>query len=92
METPWHIERRSVVYENPWTTVWEDELRHRTSGQAGLYGHLAPVNAVVICAFNAQHQIAVVKQWRHAWQRWSWECPCGRIEPGEDPLTPQNAN
>jgi ADP-ribose pyrophosphatase len=40
----------------------------------------------VIAAINEQDEICLVKQWRHAIQKFIWEFPAGCLEPGEPPL------
>jgi ADP-ribose pyrophosphatase len=44
-----------------------------------------PGGAVVV-AINEQDEICLVKQWRHAIQKFIWELPAGCLEPGEPPL------
>lgn len=40
----------------------------------------------VIAAINEQDEICLLKQWRHAIQKFIWEVPAGCLEPGEPPL------
>lgn len=40
----------------------------------------------VIAAINEQDEICLLKQWRHAIQKFIWEVPAGCLEPGEAPL------
>ncbi len=41
--------------------------------------------AVAILAVDAEHRIALVRQYRHAVAESLWEVPAGKLEPGEDP-------
>lgn len=45
-----------------------------------------PGGAVVI-AMNSEHQVCLIKQFRHAANGWIWEFPAGLLEPFEDPET-----
>lgn len=44
-----------------------------------------PGGAAVV-ALNAQLQVCLLRQYRHAADGWLWELPAGRIDPGEQPL------
>lgn len=41
---------------------------------------------VAVVAVNDQHQLCLLRQFRHAAGGWIWELPAGRLEPGEAPL------
>jgi ADP-ribose pyrophosphatase len=45
-----------------------------------------PGGAAVV-ALNAQHEICLLRQYRHAGGGWLWELPAGKLEPGEPALT-----
>ena len=45
-----------------------------------------PGGAAVV-ALNAQHEICLLHQYRHAGGGWLWELPAGKLEPGEPALT-----
>ena len=40
--------------------------------------------SVVIVPVTADHQVILVKQYRHAIGRYTWELPAGGLKPGED--------
>lgn len=44
----------------------------------------APSVAIVVPVFEDQTTV-LVRQWRYAWGRTSWEVPAGTLEPDEDP-------
>lgn len=77
---------RRVAYENPWLTVWHDEVT-RPDGSPGLYGvvHFANV-AVGVVAVDAEDRVVLVGQHRYSLDRYSWEIPEGGAPEGEDPL------
>jgi 8-oxo-dGTP pyrophosphatase MutT (NUDIX family) len=80
--------RRSsrVAYENPWITVWHDEVT-RPDGSDGIYGvvHFANVAAGVV-ALDADDRIILVGQHRYTLDEVSWEIPEGGVPGGETTL------
>jgi 8-oxo-dGTP pyrophosphatase MutT (NUDIX family) len=77
---------RRVAYENPWITVWHDEVT-RPDGQPGIYGivHFANV-AVGVVAIDDADRVVLVGQHRYALDHDSWEIPEGGVPAGEDPV------
>ncbi len=45
-----------------------------------------PGGAAVV-ALNAQQELCLLRQYRHAGGGWLWELPAGKLEPGEAALT-----
>jgi len=78
---------RRVAYENPWLTVWHDDVT-RPDGSPGIYGvvHFANL-AVGVVAVDAQDRVVLVGQHRYSLDADSWEIPEGGVPEGEDPLT-----
>ncbi len=83
---PWRRRARLVAYENPWITVWHDDVA-RPDGSPGIYGvvHFANL-AVGIVALDAEDRVLLVGQHRYALDAYSWEVPEGGVAAGEDPL------
>jgi 8-oxo-dGTP pyrophosphatase MutT (NUDIX family) len=83
---PWRRGSRRTVYENPWMTVWHDEVT-RPDGSPGIYGviHFASL-AVGVVALDADDRVVLVGQHRYTLDRWSWEIPEGGVPFDEDPL------
>jgi 8-oxo-dGDP phosphatase len=77
---------RRVAYENPWITVWHDEVT-RPDGSPGIYGvvHFENLAAGVV-AFDDEDRIVLVGQHRYTLDRYSWEIPEGGVSPGETAL------
>ncbi len=78
--------RRRTAYENPWITVWHDDVS-RPDGSPGIYGlvhfeHLA----VGVVAIDDQDLIVLVGQHRYALDEVSWEIPEGGVPNGETAL------
>lgn len=83
---PWTRRSRRVAYENPWLTVWHDEVV-RPDGEPGIYGvvHFRNVAAGVV-AIDARDRVALVGQHRYTLDEYAWEIPEGGVPEGEDPL------
>jgi 8-oxo-dGTP pyrophosphatase MutT (NUDIX family) len=83
---PWRRRSRRIAYENPWITVWHDEVT-RPDGAAGVYGvvHFANV-AVGVVAVDYQDRVLLVGQHRYSLDAYSWEIPEGGVPFDEDPL------
>jgi 8-oxo-dGTP pyrophosphatase MutT (NUDIX family) len=77
---------RRVAYENPWITVWHDEVS-RPDGSPGIYGvvHFANLAAGVV-AIDDDGRIALVGQHRYTFDEPSWEIPEGGVPGDESPL------
>jgi 8-oxo-dGTP pyrophosphatase MutT (NUDIX family) len=74
---------RRVAYENPWITVWHDDV-DRPDGTPGIYGvvHFANLAAGVV-AIDAEDRIVLVRQHRYTLDADSWEIPEGGVPDGE---------
>ncbi len=77
---------RRVAYENPWITVWHDEV-DRPDRSPGIYGvvHFANLAAGVV-AIDAEDRIVLVGQHRYTVDEDSWEIPEGGVPDGETAL------
>ena len=83
---PWTRRSRRVAYENPWITVWHDEV-DRPDGSPGIYGvvHFAGA-AVGVVVVDPDDRVLLVGQHRYALDAYSWEIPEGGAPAGESPL------
>jgi 8-oxo-dGTP pyrophosphatase MutT (NUDIX family) len=83
---PWHRRSRRTVYENPWLSVWHDEVT-RPDGDPGIYGvihfHGAAVAVVVV---GEDGRLLLVGQHRYTLDAYSWEVPEGGVGPDESLL------
>lgn len=83
---PWLRRSRRVAYENPWLTVFHDEVT-RPDGSPGIYGVVHFRNlAVGVVALDQEDRVALVAQHRYTLDAASWEIPEGGSPLGEDPL------
>ena len=83
---PWLRRTRRVAYDNPWVTVWHDEV-DRPDSSPGIYGvvHFAnlAVGAVVLDTLD---RVLLVGQHRYTLDAYSWELPEGGVPAGEAAL------
>jgi 8-oxo-dGTP pyrophosphatase MutT (NUDIX family) len=83
---PWRQLRRAVAYQNPWITVYHDDVL-RPDGQPGIYGVVHFHNlAVGVVALDEAERVLLVGQYRYTLDVYSWEIPEGGCAEGEDPL------
>ena len=83
---PWTRRTRRVAYENPWITIWHDEVI-RPDGEPGIYGVVHFENlAVGVLALDEAGRVLLVGQHRYALDRYSWEIPEGGAPAGESAL------
>jgi 8-oxo-dGTP pyrophosphatase MutT (NUDIX family) len=83
---PWLRHSRRTAYENPWITIWHDDVS-RPDGSPGIYGivHYANLAAGVV-VIDENDRVLLVGQHRYALDSWSWEIPEGGVGPDETPL------
>lgn len=84
--SPWRRLARRVAYENPWITVYHDDVV-RPDGMPGVYGvvHFSGIAAGVV-AFDEGDRVLLVGQHRYPLGEYSWEIPEGGGRPSEPPL------
>lgn len=83
---PWRRVARRVAYENPWITIWHDDVV-RPDGRPGIYGvvHFRSLAAGIVAIDDAD-RVLLVGQHRYTLDAYSWEIPEGGVPPDEDPL------
>jgi 8-oxo-dGTP pyrophosphatase MutT (NUDIX family) len=83
---PWQRVGRRVAYQNPWLTVWHDDVI-RPDGAPGIYGVVHFANrAIGILALDEEDHVLLVGQHRYPLDTYSWEIPEGGGGPDESPL------
>jgi 8-oxo-dGTP pyrophosphatase MutT (NUDIX family) len=83
---PWTRRSRAVAYENPWITIWHDDVA-RPDGSPGIYGvvHFANLAAGVVVLDDGD-RVLLVGQHRYTLDAYSWEIPEGGVPAGESAL------
>jgi 8-oxo-dGTP pyrophosphatase MutT (NUDIX family) len=82
----WIRNARRVAYENPWLTLWHDDVT-RPDGAPGIYGvvHFANLAAGVL-VLDDDDRVLLVGQHRYPIDVYSWEIPEGGVPAGETAL------
>src|SRR4051812_10621064 len=80
---PWTRRSRRIAYQNPWVTVWHDEVT-RPDGSPGIYGvvHFANLAAGVL-VLDENDRVLLVGQHRYPLGEYAWEIPEGGVPSGE---------
>lgn len=75
---PWRRVSRRVAYENPWLTLWHDDVI-RPDGAPGIYGvvHFRHLAIGVVPLDTERDSVLLVGQFRYTLGRYSWEIPEG---------------
>lgn len=86
VDRPFVRRSRRIAYENPWITVWHDEVT-RPDSSPGIYGvvHFANLAAGAV-VLDDDDRIVLVGQHRYTFDGWSWEIPEGGVPAGETAL------
>ena len=83
----WRKLSSSVIYENDWMRVLEDDVIN-PGGGSNLYGHVHFKNlAVAILPIDEDDNTWLVGQQRYTLGEYSWELPMGGAPEGESPLS-----
>ena len=83
---PWRRVGRRVAYQNPWLTVWHDDVI-RPDGAPGIYGVVHFANrAIGILALDEEDRVLLVGQHRYPLAAYTWEIPEGGGGLDESPL------
>ena len=79
---PWQTLDSTVMYENPWIRVREDQVI-RPDGQPGIYGVVETRIATGVVALTPDDEIYLVGQYRYPMGCYSWEIIEGGTDAGE---------
>lgn len=83
---PWARLHRRIAYENPWITVFHDEVID-PGKKEGVYGVVSFKNkAIGVLAVDEDNNVLTVSQYRYALAKNSLEIPEGGAAPNELPL------
>jgi 8-oxo-dGTP pyrophosphatase MutT (NUDIX family) len=89
LETWWGERARIVARRehrlSPWTTLVEKDVEFAPGRAPDTYHAFGPFDWVAAVAWTPEGRIAVVRQYRPAVERYTWELPSGFVDPGEDP-------
>ncbi|HZL31137.1 MAG TPA: NUDIX hydrolase [Pseudolabrys sp.] len=78
------IKSRRTIDISPWMKVIEREVAYK-DGTTELYHAVGQQDYIAIVALTPDGRIPVVRQYRPALERHTWELPAGLVDEGEDP-------
>src|SRR5207248_9546310 len=75
---PWQVLRRTVLYRSPWRSFVQERVRIHT-GIETEYAFTETPEAVFVVPLTIDHQIVLIRQYRHPVRDWVWEVPAGAV-------------
>jgi len=84
-KNPWKTLTSSIVYQNPWITVKENQVI-RPDGKPGIYGVVDCRIACGVVALTESNEVYLIGQFRYPTNEYSWEIVEGGADEGEEPL------
>ena len=78
------IKARRLTRVSPWVTVIEREVEFSPGAPAELYHAVDQQDYIAIVALTPDGRIPIVRQYRPALERFTWELPAGLVDDGED--------
>jgi 8-oxo-dGTP pyrophosphatase MutT (NUDIX family) len=86
MDESWpRIKSRRTTQISPWVEIVEREVEFATGDAPQIYHAVAQNDYVGIVALTPDKRIPIVRQYRPAVERYTWELPAGLVDAGEDP-------
>jgi 8-oxo-dGTP pyrophosphatase MutT (NUDIX family) len=79
------IKSRRTIEVSPWVKIIEREVEFASGAPAELYHAIAQQDYIAIVARTPDGKIPIVRQYRPALERFTWELPAGMTDEGEDP-------
>ncbi len=76
--------RRSKSVISPWVSVMERTVDFG-GGRVEVYHAIEQADYIAILAVTPDFQLPIVRQYRPALERYTWELPAGMVDAGEDP-------
>ena len=78
------IKSRRTIDISPWMKVIEREVAYK-DGSTQLYHAVGQQDYIAIVALTPDGRIPIVRQYRPALERHTWELPAGLVDASEDP-------
>ena len=78
------ITGRSRKKISPWIDLIEREVEFTEGAPLELYHAVGQADYIAIVALTPDGHLPIVRQYRPAVERFTWELPAGMVDPGED--------
>lgn len=79
------IKSRRAIDISPWMKLIEREVEFTQGAKPELYHAVGQQDYIAIVALTPDGKIPIVRQYRPALERFTWELPAGMTDSGEDP-------
>jgi 8-oxo-dGTP pyrophosphatase MutT (NUDIX family) len=79
------ITGRRVTELSPWVNIIERDVEFSAGSEAQVYHAIRQADYIAIVALTPSGHIPLVRQFRPAIERFTWELPAGLLDPGEEP-------
>ena len=76
---------RRVTRVSPWVEIIERAVEFAPGAAPELYHAVGQQDYIAIVALTAEGRIPIVRQYRPALERFTWELPAGLVDKGEQP-------
>lgn len=78
------IRSREVSRVSPWMSIMVREVEFAQDAEPQLYHAVEQADYVSIVAVTPDGRFPLVQQYRPTLEDYTWELPCGTVDPGED--------
>ncbi|MEM8713956.1 MAG: NUDIX hydrolase, partial [Planctomycetota bacterium] len=82
--SPYEVISTERIYDSAWVGLRRDFLR-LDDGARQEYHVVEIPDAVCVLPVRTDGRVVLIGQYRYPHGKTHWECPAGRLEPGEDP-------
>lgn len=79
------ITARRTTQVSPWMAIIEREVAFAEGAAPELYHAIGQADYIAIVALTPEGKIPIVRQYRPALERFTWELPAGMVDEGESP-------
>lgn len=79
------IVSRRTTKVSPWMEIIEREVEFSAGAEHQLYHAVGQQDYIAIVALTGDGRIPIVRQYRPALERFTWELPAGLVDKGETP-------
>ncbi|MGE0035184.1 MAG: NUDIX hydrolase [Xanthobacteraceae bacterium] len=78
------IRSREITKVSPWMSILAREVEFASGTELQVYHAVDQADYVSIVAVTPDGRFPLVRQYRPALEDYTWELPCGTVDPGED--------
>lgn len=83
-DVQWHTVKENIVFQNKYLTLFNDIVEKPDKNHINFLKIQTKNYSTVWCK-TKQNNIVLVRQYRYAFESFSWECPGGIVDDGENP-------